>query len=424
MLGSASYNGSALDTDNWLILDAITVPEKAELSFWLANLSSTFPDSLYVYIGEELNASDPEQAGWVKATAVLKEAVKAEDSAKIRMSAAVKNGAGTKALEHHMTQIGEEAYTPGTTFEEYVIDLSAYAGKTEYIAFRHKSYDKYQIYLDDVWIHGKEEEPAVLEPKAEDLADGNIKLTWDAVEGAVAYNVYDVTGGSENYLGFVLNPVFVDGNSHLMGETYSFLVVATDNNAAPICDGSVDDMFNPFKDVADDSLSFEYIAWAYNNEIVKGSLKEDGFRYFEPDGSTTRMNFVMILYKMHGSPKVSGKNPFKDVTGSKSVKAVLWAYNKGLVKGTDKTHFSPDVNLSRMNIIMILYKLAGSPKVSGDNPFADISGSKTIKAVLWAVQKGIITGVDDTHFDPDGDCSRALFVEVLYKYNKIYKILK
>ena len=136
------------------------------------------------------------------------------------------------------------------------------------------------------------------------------------------------------------------------------------------------------------------------------------------------MNFVMILYKMHGSPKVSGKNPFKDVSGSKSVKAVLWAYNKGLVKGTDKTHFSPDVNLSRINIIMILYKLAGSPKVSGSNPFTDISGSKTVKAILWAVKKKIITGVDATHFDPDGDCSRELFVEVLYKYNKIYKILK
>ncbi len=42
----------------------------------------------------------------------------------------------------------------------------------------------------------------------------------------------------------------------------------------------------------------------------------------------------------------------------------------------------------------------------------------------WAYKKGIIGGVDATHFDPDGQCSRALFVEVLCKYNEIYKILK
>ncbi len=427
VLGSASWStaNGAMDADNWLILDAFKVPEQAVLSFWLANASSSYPDNLYVYIGEELDASDPEQAGWVKANAVLKEAVKVEESARTKMPVAVKNGAGTKALEHHMTQIGEEVYTPGGTFEEYTIDLSDYAGKTEYLAFRHVSYDMYAIYLDDVWIKGEIEEPAALEPTADDLADGTIQLVWDEIENAASYDVFSLDGGNQTLLGTAgPETVYVDTRDHKMGETYSFLVVAKYDNGDSICDGSVDDMFNPFKDVADDSLSFEYIAWAYNNEIVKGSLKEDGFRYFEPDGSTTRMNFVMILYKMHGSPKVSGKNPFKDVTGSKSVKAVLWAYNKGLVKGTDKTHFSPDVNLSRMNIIMILYKLAGSPKVSGDNPFADISGSKTIKAVLWAVQKGIITGVDDTHFEPDGDCSRALFVEVLYKYNQIYKILK
>jgi hypothetical protein len=258
-----------------------------------------------------------------------------------------------------------------------------------------------------------------------DSSDG-ILLTWNEVSGAVGYNVYDAATGK--LLGTATEPTFMDATTksrpHLMGETYRFTVEAFDVHGNVLVAGDHEDMFNPFTDVEDDRPSFEYIAWAYNNDIVKGSLGDDGNRYFEPEGSTTRMNFVMILYKMHGSPKVSGKNPFKDVSGSKSVKAVLWAYNKGLVKGTDKTHFSPDVNLSRINIIMILYKLAGSPKVSGSNPFTDISGSKTVKAVLWAVKKKIITGVDDTHFDPDGDCSRELFVEVLYKYNKIYKILK
>ena len=266
--------------------------------------------------------------------------------------------------------------------------------------------------------------PEEIEITDQDTSE-SIELTWSAVNGAAGYQVY-LVGSKDTLLDTVTEAAYSYKPSKklLMGETYTFKVTAVDADGNEIVSGTDADMYNPFADVEDDRPSFDYIAWAYNNDIVKGSVKEDGNRYFEPEGSTTRMNFVMILYKMHGSPKVSGKNPFKDVSGSKSVKAVLWAYNKGLVKGTDKTHFSPDVNLSRINIIMILYKLAGSPKVSGSNPFTDISGSKTVKAVLWAVKKKIITGVDATHFDPDGDCSRELFVEVLYKYNKIYKILK
>ncbi len=265
-------------------------------------------------------------------------------------------------------------------------------------------------------------EPApalALNVRDQDSTDG-VELAWDEVPGAVEYHVYEVGDSKEILLTITGEAGYLDGRKLVMGETYTYLVTACDENGKVLVEEEHEDFFNPFRDdVADDSPSFEYIAWAYNNDIVKGTSHTT----FDPEGHTTRMNFVMMLYKMHGSPKVSGTNPFKDVTGSKSVKAVLWAYNKGLVKGTDKTHFSPDVDLSRMNIIMILYKLAGSPSVSGSNPFTDISGSKTIKAVTWAVKKGIITGVDDTHFDPDGACSRALFVEVLCKYNRQYPII-
>jgi hypothetical protein len=135
------------------------------------------------------------------------------------------------------------------------------------------------------------------------------------------------------------------------------------------------------------------------------------------------MNFVMILWKMHGKPSVSGTNPFSDVSGNTSVKAVTWAVKKKLVTGTSATTFSPDNNLSRINIIMILYKLAGSPKASAESQYEDISGSKTSKAVNWAVSKKIISPVDATHFAPNDNCSRALLVEILCKYNEIYKIL-
>ncbi len=247
-----------------------------------------------------------------------------------------------------------------------------------------------------------------------------IEICWNEIADAAVYKIYSVKGKKETLLGSVAQNSYMDGRDLTMGDIYKYRVAPADANGKEILSQTYRVFYNPFHDdVADDSPSFDYIAWAYNHKLVTGT----GKTRFNPEGSTTRMNFVMILYKMHGSPKVSGESPFEDVAGSKTVRAVLWAYNKGLIKGTDTTHFSPQNNLSRINIIMILYKLAGSPKVSGSNPFTDISGSKTVKAVTWAVKKKIISGVDATHFDPDGDCSRALFVEILYRYNRIYGVL-
>ena len=261
------------------------------------------------------------------------------------------------------------------------------------------------------------------------LSGGNegIALNWNRVRGATKYTVYSVKGSKATKLGETADLTYTvtkDGKNELqMGTSYKFKVTATVPGVSSVSD-TKSIRFNPFKDVPDDSASFDYIAWAYNNAIVKGSVEADGNRYFYPNGSTSRMNFVMILWKMHGSPVVKGKNPFKDVSGTKSVNAVKWAVKMELVKGTSATTFSPDADLSRINIVMILWKLAGSPSVKGSIPFTDVSGSKTVKAVKWAYKKGIIGGVDATHFDPDGQCSRALFVEVLCKYNEIYKILK
>lgn len=47
----------------------------------------------------------------------------------------------------------------------------------------------------------------------------------------------------------------------------------------------------------------------------------------------------------------------------------------------------------------------------------------SISAVKWALVEGIIDGVDATHFDPNGDCSRALLVDILYWYNNAYSLI-
>ena len=240
-------------------------------------------------------------------------------------------------------------------------------------------------------------------------------LAWEAVPGAGLYEVQRKDGGAWTTLGKVEEAAFID-SAALMNETYTYRARAYEGGAWTAFGDELSVSFNPFTDVSG-KKTLEYVAWAYNNGIVKGTSTTA----FSPDTGCTRIQFVMMLWKMHGSPEVGGKNPFSDVSGSKTIKAVLWALDKGVINSGAK--FDPDGNISRVQIVMILWKLAGSPEVAGDNPFTDVSGKKTTKAVLWAYYNGITKGTSATTFAPDNDCTRVQLVVFLYKYNDIYQVI-
>jgi len=171
----------------------------------------------------------------------------------------------------------------------------------------------------------------------------------------------------------------------------------------------------------DVTKGIKYVSWAYEKGIVTGT----GAHTFTPDSSCTKLQFVMMLWKMNGSKTIKGAEcPFTDVTGSKAQKAVTWAVTEGIInKGTK---FNPGSFLTRAQIVMMLWKMAGSPEVSGTNPFSDVEGAKLTKAVLWAYNngKGITKGTSATTFSPENNCTRVQLVTFLYKYNDIYKLIK
>ena len=102
-------------------------------------------------------------------------------------------------------------------------------------------------------------------------------------------------------------------------------------------------------------------------------------------------------------------NPFVDVPeGSFFHLPVLWAVQKGITSGMDATHFGPGVACNRAQVVTFLYSAAGRPPVTGKNPFSDVpAGSWFEKAVIWAVENGITSGTDATHFSPSVACTRA-----------------
>ena len=97
---------------------------------------------------------------------------------------------------------------------------------------------------------------------------------------------------------------------------------------------------------------------------------------------------------------------------------VIWAVNRGITTGMDETHFCPEQLCNRAQVVTFLWRAAGKPEPSTtENPFRDLpAGSFYEKAVLWAFENGITTGTDASHFSPDSPCSRAQVVTFLHRF--------
>ena len=126
----------------------------------------------------------------------------------------------------------------------------------------------------------------------------------------------------------------------------------------------------------------------------------------------------VIFVKTNGNPQTG---VFVDVaTGSYYEDAVDWAVENGITKGTDNTHFSPDGICTRAQTATFLWRAAGSPKPETRTmPFTDVpAGSYYYDAVLWAVENGITKGTSNTTFSPNMTCSRAQIVTFLWRSEK------
>ena len=128
----------------------------------------------------------------------------------------------------------------------------------------------------------------------------------------------------------------------------------------------------------------------------------------------------VIFMKSNGNPQTG---VFVDVaTGSYYEDAVDWAVENGITQGTDDTHFSPDGICTRAQAVTFLWRATGSPEPETRTmPFADVpAGSYYYDAVLWAVENGITKGTSDTTFSPNMTCSRAQIVTFLWRSCLLY----
>ena len=165
------------------------------------------------------------------------------------------------------------------------------------------------------------------------------------------------------------------------------------------------------------SWAADSIDFCADNDLVNGKSTYS----FAPKDNLTRGQLVAILYRAAGSPSVTGTtNPFNDVkAGDYYYNAVLWAYKNDVVNGTGAGKFSPNANVTREQIAAILYRYMGSPAATGSlSGYSDRSkiSSWATTAMQWAIGKGYITGTSSTTLDPLGQATRAQAAVMLHRF--------
>ena len=174
-----------------------------------------------------------------------------------------------------------------------------------------------------------------------------------------------------------------------------------------------------FTDVKVDEYYASPVIWATENKITKGV----GGDQFAPESGCTRAQLVTFLWRASGEPEPkTTTNPFTDVVENDYYKAILWAVENGITKGvnTEGTLFDPDATCTRAQIVTFIYRAAGSPKVTAENPFTDVVENDYYNAILWAVNNGVTNGMGDSKFGPDLTCTRGQGVTFLYRGIGLY----
>ena len=176
----------------------------------------------------------------------------------------------------------------------------------------------------------------------------------------------------------------------------------------------------PFSDVRIADWFYNDVKYVYEKGMMAGTAAD----VFAPNATTTRAMIVTILYRLEGSPAVTGTSAFVDVpAGQWYTDAVNWAAANQIVKGTSATTFAPNDSITREQMAAILYRYA-QYKGYDVTKKADLSGysdngqvsAYAKDALAWANAAKLINGVTNTTLAPQGNATRAQVSAILHRF--------
>ena len=158
----------------------------------------------------------------------------------------------------------------------------------------------------------------------------------------------------------------------------------------------------PFTDVKTTSWYYDMVARAYAMGLFAGVTETT----FEPKSTMNRAMVWTVLAKMSGVETAGGEKWYSN--------AQKWATENGVSDGTN-----PKNNITRQEIVTMLYSLSGKPEVNGNLDSYTDKGSVSswaTDAMVWAVEKGVMTGRGEGILDPRTALTRAEACTVILAY--------
>lgn len=110
-----------------------------------------------------------------------------------------------------------------------------------------------------------------------------------------------------------------------------------------------------FQDVIQSKWYHEAIDFVVSQELMNGVDKDR----FHPNGEMTRAQLITVLYRLAASPAVEGSVPFTDVQSGRFYSdALIWAYHNGIVKGVTSERFAPSAAVTREQMVVFVARFA------------------------------------------------------------------
>ena len=227
------------------------------------------------------------------------------------------------------------------------------------------------------------------------------KLAGGEKAGGVFAYYIDNEGNAE----ILLNSQYNEKTGKVVFQTkhFSYYAVGYDENVIQ----------QVFKDVSSSNWAASAIGYVAGKGLFQG-VSDTGFA---PQGTMTRGMFVTVLSRLSGKKAATGTENFTDVKPDQwYADSVGWAANAGIVTGYANKTFDPDQLVTREQMASFLYRYAKwagydvkVASVAGINGFSD-SGKVSPwakDALIWAVDRGLMSGITGAVLDPQGKATRA-----------------
>ncbi|MCF0138018.1 MAG: S-layer homology domain-containing protein [Oscillospiraceae bacterium] len=200
-------------------------------------------------------------------------------------------------------------------------------------------------------------------------------------------------------------------------------VTLTASFGASVCPLGDDCPSRNFEDVSS-------VYWAHteiDNVVSMGLFSGTSATSFEPDREMSRAMLVTVLYRLAGSPDVTGlENSFNDVVKNNYYNAILWAHANNIAQGYTDGSFHPNAAVTREQFVTFLQRFAKSimgvdteqgrhDDLSGFSDAGNVSEAFR-EAMSWAVGEGIVSGTSATTLSPKNSATRAQVAAILSRF--------